>query len=102
MDIQEIKDTIPHRYPFLLVDKVTEIDEGERVVGYKNVTINEPFFQGHFPDYTVMPGVLIIEAIAQDGAVALRSEEHTSELQSRDHVVFRLLLEKKKYGLNVR
>lgn len=71
MDIQEIKDTIPHRYPFLLVDKVTEIDEGERVVGYKNVTINEPFFQGHFPDYPVMPGVLIIEALAQVGAVAM-------------------------------
>lgn len=75
MDIQEIKDTIPHRYPFLLVDKVTEIDEGERVVGYKNVTINEPFFQGHFPDYPVMPGVLIIEALAQVGAVAMLGME---------------------------
>ena len=75
MDIQEIKDTIPHRYPFLLVDKVTEIEEGERVVGYKNVTINEPFFQGHFPDYPVMPGVLIIEALAQVGAVAMLGME---------------------------
>jgi 3-hydroxyacyl-[acyl-carrier-protein] dehydratase len=75
MDIQEIKATIPHRYPFLLVDKVTEIVEGERVVGYKNVTINEPFFQGHFPDYPVMPGVLIIEALAQVGAVAMLGME---------------------------
>lgn len=75
MDIQEIKDTIPHRYPFLLVDKVTEIEEGERVVGYKNVTMNEPFFQGHFPDYPVMPGVLIIEALAQVGAVAMLGME---------------------------
>lgn len=75
MDIQEIKDTIPHRYPFLLVDKVTEIEEGKRVVGYKNVTINEPFFQGHFPDYPVMPGVLIIEALAQVGAVAMLGME---------------------------
>ncbi|HLQ97247.1 MAG TPA: 3-hydroxyacyl-ACP dehydratase FabZ [Candidatus Dormibacteraeota bacterium] len=75
MDIQEIKDTIPHRYPFLLVDKVTEIEEGERVVGYKNVTFNEPFFQGHFPDYPVMPGVLIIEALAQVGAVAMLGME---------------------------
>ncbi len=75
MDIQEIKETIPHRYPFLLVDKVTEIEEGKRIVGYKNVTINEPFFQGHFPDYPVMPGVLIIEALAQVGAVAMLGME---------------------------
>lgn len=71
LGIQQIKDTIPHRYPFLLVDKVTEIETGKRVVGYKNVTINEPFFQGHFPDYPVMPGVLIIEALAQVGAIAV-------------------------------
>ncbi|MFZ3578253.1 3-hydroxyacyl-ACP dehydratase FabZ [Virgibacillus sp. DJP39] len=71
MDIQEIKATIPHRYPFLLVDKVTEVEEGKRVTGVKNVTINEPFFQGHFPDYPVMPGVLILEALAQVGAIAV-------------------------------
>src|SRR5690625_5343792 len=101
MDIEQIKETIPHRYPFLLVDKILEIEEGKRVVGLKNVTINEPFFQGHFPEYAVMPGVLIIEALAQVGAIAVlgmeenRSEEHTSELQSRGHLVCRLLLEKK-------
>ncbi|ASN04087.1 3-hydroxyacyl-ACP dehydratase FabZ [Virgibacillus necropolis] len=71
MNIQEIKETIPHRYPFLLVDKVTEIEEGKSVAGLKNVTINEPFFQGHFPDYPVMPGVLILEALAQVGAIAV-------------------------------
>jgi len=71
MDIQEIKNTIPHRYPFLLVDRVTEIEEGKRVVGYKNVSANEPFFQGHFPDYPVMPGVLIVEALAQLGAIGV-------------------------------
>lgn len=75
MNIQQIKETIPHRYPFLLVDKITEIEEGKRVVGYKNVTINEPFFQGHFPDYPVMPGVLIIEALAQVGAVSMLGME---------------------------
>ncbi|WP_188456643.1 3-hydroxyacyl-ACP dehydratase FabZ [Virgibacillus oceani] len=75
MDIQEIKDTIPHRYPFLLVDKVTEMEEGKRVAGIKNVSINEPFFQGHFPDYPVMPGVLIVEALAQTGAIAMLSKE---------------------------
>src|SRR5699024_12254499 len=71
MDIQEIKNTIPHRYPFLLVDRVTEIEEGKRVVGYKNVSANEPFFQGHFPDYPVMPCVLIVEALAQLGAICV-------------------------------
>ncbi|PAV31331.1 3-hydroxyacyl-[acyl-carrier-protein] dehydratase FabZ [Virgibacillus profundi] len=71
MDIEEIKEIIPHRYPFLLVDKVTEMEEGKRVTGLKNVTINEPFFQGHFPEYAVMPGVLIIEALAQVGAIAV-------------------------------
>ncbi|HLS09905.1 3-hydroxyacyl-ACP dehydratase FabZ [Lentibacillus sp.] len=71
MDIEQIKETIPHRYPFLLVDKVTEVEEGKRVVGLKNVTANEPFFQGHFPDYPVMPGVLIVEALAQTGAIGV-------------------------------
>lgn len=75
MDIEQIKETIPHRYPFLLVDKVTEVEEGKRVTGLKNVTINEPFFQGHFPDYPVMPGVLIIEALAQIGAIAVLGME---------------------------
>ncbi|WP_077623417.1 3-hydroxyacyl-ACP dehydratase FabZ [Sediminibacillus massiliensis] len=75
LDIQQIKDIIPHRYPFLLVDEVTEIEEGKRVVGKKNVTINEPFFQGHFPDYPVMPGVLIVEALAQVGAVVILNKE---------------------------
>ncbi|MBS6600921.1 MAG: 3-hydroxyacyl-ACP dehydratase FabZ [Clostridium sp.] len=75
MDIKEIKEILPHRYPFLLVDKITEIEEGKRVKGYKNVTINEPFFQGHFPEYPVMPGVLVLEALAQVGAVAVLSME---------------------------
>ena len=75
MDIPEIKETIPHRYPFLLVDKVTDMEEGKRVSGIKNVTINEPFFQGHFPDYPVMPGVLILEALAQVGAIAVLGME---------------------------
>ena len=65
MDIDEIKRIIPHRYPFLLVDRVIECDMESRIVGLKNVTTNEPFFQGHFPDFPIMPGVLIIEALAQ-------------------------------------
>ncbi|MCR1955777.1 3-hydroxyacyl-ACP dehydratase FabZ [Clostridioides mangenotii] len=73
LNIDQIKEIIPHRYPFLLVDKIIELEEGKRAVGIKNVTANEPFFQGHFPEYPLMPGVLIIEALAQVGAVAMMS-----------------------------
>ena len=71
MDIKEIMDIIPHRHPFLLIDRVLEIEEGKKITAIKNVTMNEPFFQGHFPNEPVMPGVLIIEAMAQAGAVAI-------------------------------
>lgn len=69
IDIGEIQAILPHRYPFLLVDRIRELDAGRRIVGIKNVTINEPFFQGHFPDRPIMPGVLILEAMAQVGGV---------------------------------
>ena len=71
VDIAGIMRMIPHRYPFLLIDRVVELKAFQRAVGIKNVTINEPFFQGHFPDYAVMPGVLIVEAMAQTGAVLM-------------------------------
>ncbi|MCT4593947.1 MAG: 3-hydroxyacyl-ACP dehydratase FabZ [Anaeromicrobium sp.] len=71
----EIQEIIPHRYPFLLIDKITEMEIGKRAVGIKNVTINEPFFQGHFPGNPIMPGVLIVEALAQVGAVSVLSME---------------------------
>ncbi len=74
MDNQQIRDTIPHRYPFLLVDRITELELNVKAVGLKNVTANEPFFQGHFPGTPIMPGVLIIEAMAQvAGILAFRS-----------------------------
>jgi 3-hydroxyacyl-[acyl-carrier-protein] dehydratase len=77
----QIRDLIPHRYPFLLVDRIEELEPGVRAVGIKNVTQNEPFFQGHFPDYPVMPGVLIIEAMAQVGAVGVMAGgEHRDKL----------------------
>jgi 3-hydroxyacyl-[acyl-carrier-protein] dehydratase len=77
----EIRDLIPHRYPFLLVDRIDELEPGVRAVGIKNVTQNEPFFQGHFPGYPVMPGVLIIEAMAQVGAVGVMAGgEHADKL----------------------
>lgn len=76
-----IRELIPHRYPFLLVDRVEEVEPGVRAVGIKNVTQNEPFFQGHFPDYPVMPGVLIVEAMAQVGAVGVMTlEEYRGKL----------------------
>lgn len=73
LDIKDIMNVLPHRYPFLLVDGVTELEPGKRAVGFKNVTINEPFFQGHFPGEPIMPGVLIVEALAQVGGVAVLS-----------------------------
>jgi beta-hydroxyacyl-ACP dehydratase FabZ len=93
----EITKILPHRYPFLLVDRIIELEPGERVVGIKNVTINEPYFQGHFPGNPIMPGVLIVEAMAQAGGVLARMsmpgvlEEETSTVlfMSMDKVKFR-------------
>ena len=75
LDIKQIMNILPHRYPFLLVDQAEIKEHGKGAIGYKNVTINEPFFQGHFPQEPVMPGVLIIEALAQVGAIAILSQE---------------------------
>ncbi|TDM10513.1 3-hydroxyacyl-ACP dehydratase FabZ [Macrococcus lamae] len=81
MTFDEIKKVIPHRYPFLLIDRIVELEDGKRCVGMKQVSGNEPFFQGHFPEYAVMPGVLIVEALAQVGAVAmLRMEDNQGKL----------------------
>ncbi len=80
MDIERILSVLPHRYPFLLVDRILEIDGATRIVGLKNVTINEPFFQGHFPGHPIMPGVLIVEAMAQAAAVlSLKSMGHKND-----------------------
>jgi 3-hydroxyacyl-[acyl-carrier-protein] dehydratase len=75
LTIKEIKELIPHRYPFLLIDRVVELEPGVSCKAIKNVTVNEPYFQGHFPEKPLMPGVLIVEAMAQTGAVALMSKD---------------------------
>jgi 3-hydroxyacyl-[acyl-carrier-protein] dehydratase len=82
LDIRQIMAILPHRYPFLLIDRVLESSRKKRIVAIKNVTINEPFFQGHFPDYAIMPGVLMVEAIAQAGGVLLLPEvpDHENKL----------------------
>jgi beta-hydroxyacyl-ACP dehydratase FabZ len=93
MEAHEIMEILPHRYPFLLVDRIQELELGKRVVGSKNVTINEPFFQGHFPGRPIMPGVLIIEAMAQVGGVlAFKSNQ-----DPKKKVVYFISIDKAKF-----
>lgn len=94
MDITEIQNLLPHRYPFLLVDRVVEIDPGKKLVGFKNVTVNEQFFNGHFPGHPVMPGVLILEALAQ--ACALLAYK-SAALNPKDYVVYLMAIDGAKF-----
>jgi beta-hydroxyacyl-ACP dehydratase FabZ len=94
MDIERILSVLPHRYPFLLVDRILEVEGTARIVGLKNVTINEPFFQGHFPGHPIMPGVLIVEAMAQVGGCLMmdtieRPETKVVYFMALDRVRFR-------------
>ena len=94
MDVVKIMESLPHRYPFLLVDRILEVEGTTRIVGLKNVTINEPFFQGHFPGHPIMPGVLIVEAMAQTGGLLLMEQVPDREkkvvyFMSLDNVKFR-------------
>lgn len=92
MNINEIMEVLPHRYPFLLVDRVLEKEDGKKIVAIKNVTINEPFFQGHFPGHPIMPGVLIMEALAQTAGLLMleKGSNKVPYFMTMDNVKFRI------------
>ena len=94
---EEIIKILPHRYPFLLVDRVTDMELGKRIVGVKNITVNEPFFQGHYPGNPIMPGVLIIEAIAQTGGILARLTVEESMSKGPDIPFFFMSIDKVKF-----
>ncbi len=93
--IQEIMDLLPHRYPFLLIDRILEFEANKRIVGLKNVTMNEPFFQGHFPGHPIMPGVLLLEAMAQTGGVAAMKAIPAEEVKKK--VIYFMSIDKAKF-----
>lgn len=97
LDIVEIQEILPHRYPILLVDRITEMDKGKSVVGYKNISISEPAFQGHFPGHPIFPGVLILEGMAQAGGIlALKSNDLTNE-ELKNKVIYFMSIDKAKF-----
>jgi 3-hydroxyacyl-[acyl-carrier-protein] dehydratase len=97
-NVVEIQKILPHRYPFLLVDRITELKAGEYIKGFKNVSISEPVFQGHFPDHPIYPGVMIIEGMAQAGGVlAFKSMDDTSQKEIENKVVYFMSIDKAKF-----
>ncbi len=103
LDVMDIQKILPHRYPFLLVDRVTKIDKGEFMEGYKNVSISEPVFQGHFPDHPIYPGVMIIEGMAQAGGIlAFKSLNEEDAADAENKVVYFMSIDKAKFRAPVR
>lgn len=97
-NVVEIQKILPHRYPFLLVDRITHLTQGESIEGYKNVSISEPVFQGHFPDHPIYPGVMIIEGMAQAGGVlAFQSLPEEEQVQAENKVVYFMSIDKAKF-----
>jgi 3-hydroxyacyl-[acyl-carrier-protein] dehydratase len=98
MDVVEIQKILPHRFPFLLVDRIISLKEGESIEAFKNITINEHVFEGHFPDHPVYPGVMIIEGMAQTGGVlAFKSSSEKEQEQSKEKVVYFMSIDKAKF-----
>jgi beta-hydroxyacyl-ACP dehydratase FabZ len=95
LSINEVMDFLPHRYPFLMIDRILEFEADKRVVGLKNVTINEPFFQGHFPGHPIMPGVLLLEAMAQTGGVLALKSLSAEEIKKK--VLYFMSIDKAKF-----
>jgi 3-hydroxyacyl-[acyl-carrier-protein] dehydratase len=101
-DVVEIQKILPHRYPFLLLDRVTKLEKGVSIEGYKNVSISEPVFQGHFPDHPIYPGVMIIEGMAQAGGVlAFKSSSEEDQEAAANKVVYFMSIDKAKFRLPV-
>ena len=98
LDVMAIQHLLPHRYPFLLVDRVTEFEANKRVVGIKNVTINEPFFQGHFPGHPVMPGVLVLEALAQAGGLLTQLSLGMGAAQKQDKLFYLVKIDNARFS----
>ncbi len=102
LDVMEIQEILPHRYPFLLVDRITEMEKGKSVTGYKNISISEPAFMGHFPGHPIYPGVLILEGMAQAGGVlALKSNDLSAE-ELQNKVIYFMSIDKAKFRNPVR
>jgi len=103
LDVVEIQKILPHRYPFLLVDRITELTPKESIVGYKNISISEPVFQGHFPGHPIYPGVMIIEGMAQAGGVlAFKSMDNASQEEIESKVVYFMSIDKAKFRTPVK
>ncbi len=103
LDVVAIQEILPHRFPFLLVDRVTEIEEGKSIKAYKNVSISEPVFEGHFPGHPIYPGVMIIEGMAQAGGVlAFKSASKKEQEAAKDKVVYFMSIDKCKFRSPVR
>ena len=101
-NVVDIQNILPHRYPFLLVDRITELTPGEYIEGYKNVSISEPVFQGHFPDHPIYPGVMILEGMAQAGGVlAFKSMDNASQEEIQNKVVYFMSIDKAKFRVPV-
>ena len=101
-NVVDIQNILPHRYPFLLVDRITELTVGEYIEGYKNVSISEPVFQGHFPDHPIYPGVMILEGMAQAGGVlAFKSMDGASQEEIQNKVVYFMSIDKAKFRVPV-